>query len=132
MMSKATRSRIVLAVDDHPSILRFIRTGLEIRGMEVITANSGKRAIELAESAEPGVILLDIVMPDMDGIEVLKRIRKTSQVPIIAFSADENVRGEALRFGANDFLAKPFHTDDLVSRIKKLLEIQPEGPPFGS
>lgn len=113
---------VILAVDDHPSILRFIHIGLEIRGLQVVTANSGKDALDLVESARPSVVLLDMVMPDIDGLEVLRRIRKVSQVPVIAFSANENLRDQAMKLGANDFVVKPFNTDEMVTRIRGLLE----------
>lgn len=123
---QSEKKAVILAVDDHPSILRFIHIGLEIRGLNVVTANSGKDALEKVESAKPNVVLLDMVMPDIDGLEVLRRVRSVSQVPVIAFSANENLRDQAMRSGANDFVVKPFNTDEMVAKIKKLLENEPK------
>jgi CheY-like chemotaxis protein len=103
-MQTGKQRRLVLAVDDHPSILRFVQTGLEIRGFEVMTAASGKEAVTLVRSANPDVVLLDIMMPDTDGLEVLKQIRSMSDVPVIAFSAYHEARKDALRLGADDFV----------------------------
>jgi len=118
---------VVLAVDDHPSILRFVQIGLEMRGLETITADSGVKALDLAESQKPDIILLDVLLPDMDGLQVLRRLRALSQVPIIVFSAKYDAREESLRLGANEFVAKPFNTDHMVSRIRDLLEQRGKG-----
>lgn len=120
-MAKRDDKRLVLAVDDHPSILRFIQVGLEMRNIEVVTATSGKRAIQIAESTKPDVIVLDVMMPDMDGFEVLRKLRQESQVPIIVISADSGTRERALQLGANEFVPKPFNTDDLAKRIRGVL-----------
>ncbi len=122
VMPESDNKRLVLAVDDHPSILRFIQVGLEMRDIEVVSATSGKRALEIAASTKPDVIVLDIMMPDMDGFEVLKHLRQVSQVPIIVISADSGTREKAMQLGANEFVAKPFNTDDLVRRIRGILE----------
>ncbi len=120
-MAESNDKRLVLAVDDHPSILRFIQVGLEMRDLEVVTATSGKRALQIAASTKPDVIVLDIMMPDMDGFEVLRSLRQESQVPIIVISADYGTRERALQLGANEFVPKPFNTDDLVKRIRGVL-----------
>ena len=120
-MNKAEKKQCVLVVDDHPKVLRFIEIDLKLRGFEVITTTSGREAVELVESKKPDIMLLDIVMPVMDGFEVLRRLRAVSELPVIAFSAHTSAAEEALRLGANDFLVKPFRPDDLVKRIKTLL-----------
>ncbi len=120
-MPESEDKRLVLAVDDHPSILRFIQVGLEMRDIEVVTATSGKRALQIAASTNPDAIVLDIMMPDMDGFEVLKKLRQESQVPIVVISADTGTRERALQLGANEFVPKPFNTDDLVKRIRAVL-----------
>ena len=120
-MPESEDKRLVLAVDDHPSILRFIQVGLEMRDIEVVTATSGKRALQIAASTKPDAIVLDIMMPDMDGFEVLKQLRQESQVPIVVISADTGTRERALQLGANEFVPKPFNTDDLVKRIRAVL-----------
>jgi two-component system KDP operon response regulator KdpE len=131
-MQTGKQRRLVLAVDDHPSILRFVQTGLEIRGFEVMTAASGKEAVTLVRSANPDVVLLDIMMPDTDGLEVLKQIRSMSDVPVIAFSAYHEARKDALRLGADDFVPKPFNTDDMVARIRPLLGTKHPGRVTGA
>jgi two-component system, OmpR family, KDP operon response regulator KdpE len=114
--------RLVLAIDDHPSILRFIQIGLEMRDIDVITASSARQGLELVDSAKPDAIVLDVMMPDMDGFDVLKRLRESSVVPTIVISADPEKRARALELGAAEFLAKPFNTDYLVKRMTELLE----------
>jgi DNA-binding response OmpR family regulator len=121
LMPNTTRKRLILVVDDHPSILRFIQIGLEMRDFDVVTASSGERALELAESTKPDAMVLDVIMPDMDGFDVLTTLRQKSQVPIIVISADIETRPKALQLGANEFVAKPFNTDQLVNRIKTML-----------
>jgi two-component system KDP operon response regulator KdpE len=111
----------VLVVDDHPRVLRFVEIGLKLRGFKVITTTSGEEALELVKSAKPDIMLLDIVMPGMDGFEVLKNLRAFTQLPVIAFSASPGNYDDAMRLGANDFVHKPFDPDDMVRKIKALL-----------
>lgn len=111
----------ILSIDDDPSITKLIRILLGIYGMNVITANGGKEGLELARSEAPDLILLDIMMPDMNGWEVCQAVRAFSNVPIIAFSAlgsPQEVE-KALRMGFNDFLEKPSSAEILVERIQK-------------
>ena len=112
---------LVLVVADPPSILRFIRTGLEVRGLNAITTTSGEEALEMARRANPDIILLDVVMPVTDGLEVLCRLRSFSEVPVIVFSANLEARDAAMSLGADDFVVKPFNTDEIVTRIRFLL-----------
>jgi two-component system KDP operon response regulator KdpE len=112
----------VLVVDDQPKVLRFIEIGLNLRGFEVITETSGRGALEIMKSREPDVMLLDILMPEMDGFEVLRQLRKFSGIPVIAFSADPANRNEALENGASDFVSKPFKPDSVAARIRAVLE----------
>jgi len=111
----------VLVVDDHPKVLRFIEIDLKLRGFEVVTTTSGSEAVELVKSAKPDIVLLDIIMPGIDGFEVLKKLRDFTQLPVIAFSASPGNYQDAMRLGANDFMAKPFQPDEMVKRIKALL-----------
>jgi DNA-binding response OmpR family regulator len=120
-MNKAEKKQCILVVDDHPKVLRFIEIDLKLRGFEVITATSGKKALELVKSAKPDIMLLDIVMLGMDGLEVLKKLRAFTQLSVIAFSASPENYDEAMRLGANDFVHKPFDPDDMVRKIKALL-----------
>jgi two-component system KDP operon response regulator KdpE len=111
----------VLVVDDNPKVLRFIEIDLRIRGFEVITTTSGNKALELVKSAKPDVMLLDIIMPDMNGFEVLKKLRDFTQLPVIAFSASPGNYYDAMRLGADDFVSKPFQLDNIASKIQSLL-----------
>jgi DNA-binding response OmpR family regulator len=122
MTPDSKSKRLVLVVDDHPSILRFVQIGLEMQDIEVITATSAKKALEMAGSAKPDAVILDILMPDIDGFALIRRLRETSRVPIVAMSADRQVRGKALELGANAFVAKPFNTDDLLKTIRAVLD----------
>ncbi len=102
-----TRKRVLL-VDDEQAILRVFSIQLRVSGYEVITALSGQEALELVDSAKPDIMLLDIIMPGVDGFEVLKKLRSNSQLPVIVFSARSDNAVKAVALGANDFLAKPF------------------------
>ncbi len=121
MMNETEKKQCVLVVDDHPKVLRFIEIDLKLRGFQVITTTSGIEALELAKSAKPDIMLLDIVMPEMDGFEVLKQLRAFVQLPVIAFSASPGNYHDAMRLGANDFMTKPFQPDEMVRKIKALL-----------
>ena len=121
MNTEGNKKQCVLVVDDHPKVLRFIEIDLKLRGFEVITTTSGSQALELVESAKPDIMLLDIVMPGMDGFEVLKKLREFTQLPVIAFSASPGNYHDSVRLGANDFMPKPFQPDEMASKIKSLL-----------
>jgi two-component system KDP operon response regulator KdpE len=120
-MIKAQKKPCVLVVDDHPKVLRFIEIDLTLRGFDVITTVSGEEALELIKTAGPDIMLLDIIMPGIDGFEVLRKLRSFTQLPVIAFSASSANYDDAIRLGANDFIAKPFEPDEMVSRIEALL-----------
>ena len=110
----------VLIVDDEPRILKFLNLKLKSSGYEVITANSGSEALAQLQAQEPDLLVLDVVMPGMDGFEVLRQVRAFSSVPIIILSAKEaNVdKIKGLKLGADDYLVKPFNPDELVARIE--------------
>lgn len=112
----------ILAVDDEKRILTFLKSKLKASGYEVFTAGNGKEALELAHAQQPDLIVLDIVMPRMDGIETLKELRSFSAVPVIMLSAKgadtDKIKG--LSLGADDYLAKPFNPDELVARIEAI------------
>lgn len=120
-MKKIDRKRCVLVVDDHPQVLRFIEIDLKLRGFEVFTTTSGDEALELVNSAKPDIMLLDIVMPEVDGFEVLRRLRGFTQLPVIAFSASPGNHDDALKCGADDFVTKPFRPEEMARRIETLL-----------
>lgn len=113
----------ILVVDDDPSIRRFVKVNLEARDYTVLQAVDGEEAIRIAEKNKPDLVILDIVMPEMDGFEVCRRIRKWTSVPIIMLSAreGENDKEKCEACGANDYLTKPFVLKELLSLVKFLL-----------
>ena len=110
----------VLIIDDEPRILKFLNIKLKSSGYDVITANGGTEALAQVQAQDPDLLVLDILMPGMDGFETLKQIRAFSSVPVIILSAKEaNVdKIKGLKLGADDYLAKPFNPDELVARIE--------------
>jgi len=110
----------VLITDDEPRILKFLNIKLKSSGYEVITASNGAEALAQVQAEDPDMIVLDVLMPGMDGFETLKQIRAFSSVPVIILSAKEaNVdKIKGLKLGADDYLAKPFNPDELVARIE--------------
>ncbi len=117
------RTATVLVVDDERAILRFLRPSLEADSFTVLEASNGKSALELALAKKPDVILLDLSLPDMDGIEVLKRLREWTSVPVIVLSArgQESDKILGLDGGADDYLTKPFGVEELLARIRVAL-----------
>lgn len=115
--------RRILVVDDEERMVRFIRMNLEHDGFQVSEAFNGKQAIQKLRDLTPDLILLDVMMPDLDGFEVLETIREISNVPVIMLTAkgeeDDRVRG--LELGADDYVTKPFSPRELVSRVKAVL-----------
>lgn len=115
-----TRKR-VLVVDDEPGIGNVLRIKLGLHGYEVITTTSGAEAIELIRTQPPDVVLCDVLMPDITGMDVIERVRTFSQVPIIVFTGRPDIAEFAQKLGANDYIAKPFNPDLLVDKIKLVL-----------
>jgi len=115
--------RRILVVDDEERMVRFIRMNLEHDGFQVSEAFNGKQAIQKIRDVPPDLILLDVMMPDLDGFEVLETVREVSNVPVIMLTAkgeeDDRVRG--LELGADDYVTKPFSPRELVSRVKAVL-----------
>jgi two-component system, OmpR family, KDP operon response regulator KdpE len=112
----------VLVVDDEPRIIKFLNLKLKASGYEVLNANNGLDAVAQVRAQEPDLLVLDLVLPGIDGFEALKRIRTFSAVPVIILSAKEaNVdKIKGLYLGADDYLAKPFNPDELVARIEAI------------
>jgi two-component system KDP operon response regulator KdpE len=121
-MTEAVKKKLVLVVDDHPKVLKFIEIDLKLRGFEVVSSTSGKEALELLRSKKPDIVLLDMIMPGIDGFGVLTALRTFTGIPVIAFSASPGNQDEAMRLGANDFVHKPFDPDDMARRIRAFLE----------
>jgi len=115
-----TNKKRVLLVDDHPKLLKFIEVDLKAHDFEVNTVVSGQEGLEAIRSNRLDIILLDIRMPEMDGFEVLRRLRKFSLLPVIAYSATPEYSSRALECGANAFIAKPFEMDQLIRLINEL------------
>jgi two-component system KDP operon response regulator KdpE len=117
------RNRKILVVDDEERMVHFIRLNLEHDGFQVVEAYRGAQAVQRLRDSLPDVVLLDVMLPDIDGFEVLKMIRETSTVPVIMLTAkgeeDDRVRG--LELGADDYVTKPFSPRELVSRVRAVL-----------
>ena len=113
----------ILVVDDDPGILRFLCANLEARGYKVSTAVDGEESIKAAERDSIDLIILDLMMPKLDGLETCQRIREWSKVPIIILSArgDEKDKVKCLQLGADDYLTKPFGTAELMARVETAL-----------
>ncbi|MEU1409531.1 response regulator [Streptomyces sp. NPDC005728] len=121
----------VLVVDDEPQIVRALVINLKARKYEVDAAPDGRTALELAASRHPDVVVLDLGLPDMDGVEVIRGLRGWTRVPILVLSArhssDEKV--EALDAGADDYVTKPFGMDELLARLRAAVRrAEPSGP----
>ena len=113
----------IVAADDDPQLLRLVTRNLEFEGYEVIPASNGQQALEEIEERAPDLVLLDVMMPKMDGFTVCQRVREFSTVPIIIVTArgqdQDKVRG--LDLGADDYLTKPFSVDELLARVRAVL-----------
>ncbi len=118
-MSKPT----LLVVDDEPQILRVMRASLPVRGYQVITASSGEEALDQVGKQVPDLIILDLAMPGLTGLDVCRRIREFSAVPIIVLSAkgSDSDKIAALDLGADDYITKPFSMDELLARVRAVL-----------
>src|SRR5437660_4448327 len=125
-MAAAEKSR-VLVVDDEPQITRVLRTVLTSQGYQVRTAAEGQAALENFAEWRPELVITDLYMPHMDGVELCRRIRAVSGVPIIVLSVkgEERTKVEALDSGADDYVTKPFGIDELLARVRATLRRQP-------
>jgi two-component system KDP operon response regulator KdpE len=122
-MEESFKDRQILVVDDEERMVRFIRLNLEYDGFKVSEAFNGSQAIKKIRSNLPDLVLLDVMLPDMDGFEVLKLIREVSTVPVIMLTAkgEEEDRVRGLELGADDYVTKPFSPRELVSRARAVL-----------
>ena len=120
----------VLVVDDEPVVTEVVERYLRLEGYEVSLASDGAVALQLAQEWAPDLVILDIMLPAVDGLEVCRQIRNESQVPIIVLTArgDETDRVVGLELGADDYVAKPFSPRDLVARVKSVLRRASSGP----
>jgi two-component system KDP operon response regulator KdpE len=115
--------KLILVVDDEPRMVRFVRMNLELEGYQVAEARNGLEALEKVRDDLPDLVLLDVMMPDMDGFETLARLREISTVPAIMLTVkgDEEDRIRGLELGADDYVTKPFSPRELASRIRAVL-----------
>lgn len=123
MSDTAFRNKKILVVDDEERMARFIRLNLEHDGFQVIEAFKGMQAVGLLRDKMPDAVILDVMLPDIDGFEVLQLIREVSTVPVIMLTAkgEEEDRVKGLELGADDYVTKPFSPRELVSRVRAVL-----------
>ncbi|HYL32455.1 MAG TPA: response regulator [Stellaceae bacterium] len=123
----------VLIADDEPPIRRFLRTSLAAQGFRVVEADAGAAAIEVAGREKPDLVILDLGLPDMNGLDVIRALRAKSDVPVIVLSVrgDEQGKVAALDLGADDYVTKPFGMDELIARIRTAMRhrFQAQGTP---
>ena len=122
-MSTQTKQYTILVVDDEPSIVDVLRYNLEKANFSVLVALDGEQALQLANARQPDLIVLDLMLPGIDGLEVCRSLRKEDNIPIIMLTArDEEIdRVVGLELGADDYVVKPFSTRELIARIKSVL-----------
>jgi two-component system, OmpR family, KDP operon response regulator KdpE len=113
----------ILIVDDEPQMRRALRAGLRANGFEVSLAATGEEALDTIPLSRPDIVLLDLMLPGIDGLEVVRQLREWSSVPVIVVSArgEERAKVQALDLGADDYLTKPFGMDELLARIRVAL-----------
>jgi len=119
----------ILVVDDEPQITRVLRTSLSAQGYDIRVANSGEMALEIMKDWSPNMIITDLSMPSVDGVELCRRVRAVSQVPILVLSVrdKEQQKVEALDAGADDYVTKPFGMNELLARVRaNLRRVPPE------
>jgi len=113
----------ILVVEDEEDIASFIKRGLLLKGYEVAVADDGETALKLFQEQAPDLVLLDLMLPDLDGVEVCRRVRAASDVPVIILTALDSVshKVEGLEVGADDYVTKPFAFEELIARIRAAL-----------
>ncbi len=119
----STKRPLVLVVDDDVRILRMMKRMLELEGFQATIANNGEMALKTFEKENPDLVLLDIMMPDIDGYTVCQRLREFSQVPVIMVTAkgDDKEKVAGLNVGADDYVTKPFSASELAARVRAVL-----------
>ena len=115
--------KLILVVDDEPRMIKFVQYNLELDGFRVVGASNGLEAVEKVRTQLPDLVILDVMMPKMDGFEALKNIRKISDVPVIMLTVkdEEDDKHQAFSAGADDYLTKPFSPRELGDRVKAVL-----------
>jgi two-component system KDP operon response regulator KdpE len=130
---RAGDHRRILIVDDEPQITRVLRTSLDAHGYDLRVANDGETALEIAKDWTPDLVITDLSMPNMDGLELCRRFRAKSRVPIIVLSVkgEERTKVQALDAGADDYVTKPFGINELLARVRANLRRSPPEPAVG-
>lgn len=131
MPDAAARTR-VLVVEDDPNIVDLVRSNLTVRGFETMVSTDGSRAMQLLETEQPDIVLLDLMLPEVDGFELCRQIRERSTIGVIVVSARGGERDKvtALNVGADDYMTKPFSIEELLARITATLRrTRPASPP---
>ena len=123
-------TRTILVVDDERNIVELARMYLRNEGFEIEAAYNGREALEKARALHPSLVLLDIMMPEVDGIEVMRTLRKESDIPVVMLTAraDDVDKVVGLELGADDYITKPFNPRELVARVKAVLRRTDAGP----
>ncbi|HZP25475.1 MAG TPA: response regulator transcription factor [Dehalococcoidia bacterium] len=118
-----TNAPMVLAVDDEPGILRLIKLELSSQGFRVITVGTGEEALRVIEEQRPDVLLLDIMMPEMTGMEVMRKLREMSNMPVLLITGKDSDADKVtgLEMGADDYIVKPFSPEELAARVRAVL-----------
>jgi len=118
-----TGHTIILVIDDEPPIRRFLRTSLTAQNYAIVEAGTGAEGLRALAQEKPDLVILDLGLPDMDGAEVIRTIRKSSRVPIVVLSVRDDERGkvQALDLGADDYVTKPFGMEELLARVRGAL-----------
>src|SRR5713101_4404558 len=122
-----TEPRRILVVDDEPQITRVLRTSLSSQGYDIRVANDGETALEIMKDWTPDLVITDLSMPNMDGLELCGRLRAKTQTPIIVLSVrgEERIKVQALDAGADDYVTKPFGIEELLARVRASLRRAP-------
>ena len=133
MSEPSFKNKKILVVDDEERMVRFIRLNLEHDGFQVIECFKGMQAVGLLRDKMPDLVLLDVMLPDLDGFEVLQLIREVSSIPVIMLTAkgEEEDRVKGLELGADDYVTKPFSPRELVSRVRAVLRRADQTSPSG-
>ena len=128
-----SRKKCILVVDDEPRYLRLVEINLDSNGYHVQTATNGKQSIEMVASCQPDLVLMDVMMPVMDGFTACEHIREFSEVPIIIVTAktEEPDRVRGLDAGADDYILKPFSSQELLARVRAVLRRAERNAPYG-
>src|SRR6201999_788245 len=122
-MAEDVRKTCALVVEDDPNIVDLVRSNLAVRGFDTVVSTDGLRALQLLETEEPDIVLLDLMLPEADGFDLCRQIRERSSVAVIVVSARGGERDKitALNMGADDYMTKPFSVDELLARITATL-----------